>query len=295
MKYNYNGTEIELRDKLCQLWNEEPGTMQPQTNLYVRVTNTCNAHCQFCEYHGEQTEFDMNKFETTLKDLSERNIVGKIQITGGEPSTVANLYQIVEVIRQYFPDRFIGINSNGHDLLRLIEVENLVDNFAISRHHYRDSDNAQIFNCVTVPVSSQLKVFIDVVGSDKVHFSCNLIKHRIDTMEEVRNYLEWASSIGVEDVGFVTLMDINEFCEQNQIIFDNTGIDEATDFFKYKQYCKVDGCCRCANYMYHCKKSNRLIDIYGRFVTDSSGSTGLISFDGINLRDGFSGGVITIK
>ena len=293
MKYNYNGTEIELRDTLCKLWNEEPGTMVPQANLYVRVTNTCNAHCKFCEYHGKQTEFNIEKFEKALEDLRDRGIVGKIQITGGEPSTVANLYDIVNLIRAYFPDRFIGINSNGYDLLRLIEVKDLVDNFAISRHHYDENVNSQIFDCNTVPLDNKLRVFIDIVGKDKIHFSCNLIKNYIDNINEVKKYLDWVSSIGGNDVGFVTLMDINDFCKENQILFDNIGLENSYGIYKYREYTKCDNCCKCANYMYHCRETNQIVDIYGRFVINSSGSTGLISFDGQNLRAGFNGEIIS--
>lgn len=91
------------------------------------------------------------------------NILGRIQITGGEPTLAENLNEVVNCIRQYFPDRFIGINSNGYNLCKLIEVSN----------------------------EESLKEFISTVGEDKVHFSCNLIKGYIDSLSEIEKYITW--------------------------------------------------------------------------------------------------------
>lgn len=295
MKYNYNGIEIELRDKTCMLNNEEPGDMLPQTNLYIRVCNDCNADCNFCEYHGKFCDFDISRLDEALQDLQSRNIVGKIQITGGEPTLHPyRLITVVDIIRKYFPDRFIGINSNGFNLGVLIEIKDRIDNIAISRHHYDDDINREIFNSITIPDTNQLKGLIDKVGSDKIHFSCNLMKNYLGNLDEIKKYLEFCSSIGCNDIGFVTLMDVNKFAKSERVIFDNIGFENDPEFLKYKQFVKDKNACRCANYIYHCKNTNKLIDIYGRFVMCTENKDGLISFDGLNLRDGFNGSLISV-
>lgn len=293
MQYNFNGVTIELKDKVCQLWNHIPGDIKPQTNLYVRASNNCNANCNFCEYHGSCTAFNFQSFYKVLRELRDRDIIGKIQITGGEPSIDGTkLYKICDTLRNYFPNTFIGINSNGYSLDNLKRVNHLVDNFAISRHHYDDKVNEEIFGTDTVPNEKSLREFIESVGEEKVHFSCNLIKGYIDNLDDVKKYLNKVSSMGINDVGFVTLMDINEYCKERQIKFDDSGIDSTEEFLKYHQYRKLDGCCKCANYIFYCAETNRLIDIYGRFVMNQNGSTGLISFDGYNLKNGFGGQII---
>lgn len=35
MIYNFNGIEIELKDKVCQLWDYKAGSIEPQANLYT--------------------------------------------------------------------------------------------------------------------------------------------------------------------------------------------------------------------------------------------------------------------
>lgn len=295
MEYNFNGTVIYLKDKLCNNFEDAYSEMSPQANLYVRVGNACNANCKFCEYHGKNDEFDFNKFDLVLQELKSRGILGKIQLTGGEPSMYRDrLIKILSLVRKYFPDRFIGINSNGYDLLTLIEVKDFVDNFAISRHHYDDAINRVIFNTNNIPNSNQLKVFIDVVGSDKVHFSCNLMKSYISNTDEIKKYLEFCSSIGCRDVGFVTLMPINEFADNEQVVFEDTGLNEDLEVLRYKQYEKSDGCCRCANYLYLCKSTNKFIDIYSRYAVKHNKTEGIISFSEDTLRFGFNSEIIKI-
>lgn len=295
MQYDFNGVNINLKDKYCRLWDYNVVPAKPQANLYIRVTNTCNANCKFCIYHGDYKTIDIDKFEKALKELRDRDIINKIQITGGEPSIATELHQLICIVREYFSDNFIGINSNGTDLARLKSVNSMVDNFAISRHHYKDDINRKIFNTNQVPDSEQLKDFIQTVGKDKIHFSCTLMKDYIGNIEEIKKYLDYVSSIGCEDVGFVSLMDTNEYALEQRVTFYESGIEECKDFLKYKQYVKHGDCCRCANYLYFSTVTGKMIDIYGRFATDKDEATGMLSFDKDTLREGFNGKVIPIN
>jgi molybdenum cofactor biosynthesis enzyme MoaA len=295
MQYDYNGTIIELKDRVCQYWDTTPGEINPQVNLYIRATNICNAHCKFCEYHGDKKEFSIDRLNKVLDDLAKRGIIGKIQITGGEPSTLGDkLRDIARATRDRFENRFIGVNSNGYSLSTLESISGIVDNYAISRHHYNDAKNREIFGTTKVPNEYELEGFIAAVGTGKVHFSCNLMKNGIGTLDEIKKYLDWVSSIGCNDVGFVTLMNANQFCKDNQVIFDTCGIDDSIEFTEYARFVKSGNACRCSNYLYFCKTTCKMVDIYGRFVLDTKASTGLISFDGVNLRSGFSGDIINI-
>lgn len=296
MQYDFNGVQIDLKDKLCRLWDEDLVDIEPTANLYIRLTNQCNANCKFCAYHGDKTDLHLDKLESALKELRDRKIIYKIQITGGEPTLEPELlYEVCKLVRAHFPDAFIGINSNGSNLDVLKQVEKLVDNFAISRHHYDDNINREIFGTSMVADSSQLKQFIRSVGSYKVHLSCTLIKDYIGEDIEMKKYLEFCSSIGCEDVGFVSLMAVNDFSRQQRVDFNNTGIDDDPEFYKYRQFTKCDNCCKCANYIYFCHSTGRLIDIYGRYVMKHNKSQGMLSFDIDTLREGFAGVSIPIK
>lgn len=296
MQYNYNGTMIELKDNLCQLYDNPIIPIDPQTNLYIRVTNLCNANCKFCEYHGKKQPFNLERLDTALADLASREIIGKIQLTGGEPSIIGDqLVSIVETVRKHFPTEFIGINSNGYNIGLLESIANKVSNISISRHHYSDDMNWEIFGVDTVPDTIELRKFINSVGSAKVHLSCNLIAGYIDSYDSIKKYLDYVSSIGCMDVGFVTLMGINEYSKENQITFNSLHLESVADFLEYKRYTKQCNKCRCANYLYFSRQTGQIVDLYGRFVMDKDDTPGILSFDGENLRYGFGGPIISIN
>lgn len=295
--HDFNGTKLNLKDTLCSLWDEEPIKTYPQTNLYIRITNTCNARCKFCEYHGKEAKFSLSRLERALKQLKEHDIIYKIQITGGEPTLDKDrLSEVISLVRQYlYKDKhFIGINSNGYDLSAILDIKDTIDNIAISRHHYDDTINRDIFGTDKVPTTEELTQFIKDMTPEKVHFSCNLMRSYIGNIDEIKRYLDYCIKIGCIDVGFVTLMPINEVAKQQQILFDNCGIEEDDLFYKYRQFTKCGNCCRCANYLYTSPRLFGMIDLYGRFVSQPDNTTGLISFDGENLREGFNGSILNI-
>lgn len=55
----------------------------------------------------------------------------------------------------------------------------------------------------------------------KIHLTCNLIRGIVDSEKAVIAYLEKAKSLGVYDVGFVSLMKVNKFCEDNHVDFSD--------------------------------------------------------------------------
>ena len=293
MEYDFNGISINLKDQVCTLEGCIPGKIYPQANLYVRVENRCNANCKFCEYHGEYREFNLEYFKI-ISDLNKRGIVGKIQITGGEPTINNKLNDIVKIIREYFPDRFVGINTNGYNLGILEKLKDDVDNFAISRHHFDDNINQCIFGTNSIPSNLDIKDFIDKVGSDKVHITCNLMKDYINDEQAISEFLEKLTSVtGCNDFGLVTLMPINVYSKDQKVEFNKTGIDESNDYLRYRQYTKGD-CCRCANYMYYCNSCNAISKLYGRFVMKNKDTTGILVYDLDTLKSGFNGPVIHV-
>ena len=297
LEYDFNGTKLRLKTEMCRLWDNEVIDIYPQTNLYIRINNRCNANCRFCEYHGDKTEFSFERLELALNELSERGIIYKIQITGGETTLDRErLSTVVSLIRKYFDrnEYFVGINSNGYDLQAVLDVRESIQNIAISRHHYDDSVNSEIFGTLKVPTTQELKDFIAEMTPDMVHLSCNLMKDYIGSMDEIKKYLNYCIEIGCKDMGFVTLMPVNEFAQQQHVLFDECGIEEDPLFYKYKQFTKCGNCCKCANYLYTSPTQFGMIDLYGRFVSKPDNTTGLISFDGYNLREGFNGSIINI-
>lgn len=303
MQYKLGDTMIDLKDQTCIMSGPYiSGKLNPQINLYIRATNLCNCKCRFCEYHGENTVFNIEEFERVIKTLSIQGIIGKIQITGGEPTLCPDIYNIVRILRDNFPNHFIGINSNGTNIETLVSLSNKllngndgVSNIAISRHHYDDEINKEIFGNNNIPNKEELRKFIDTVGTEKIHISCNIQKNYIGSLTEMYKFLDMASSIGCTDVGFVGLMDVNEYSREEKLDFYDLLDDEtALEHMKTREFTERHGWCRCANYVYIANSTAQEISFYARQVLNLKESVNTLVFDGQKLRLGFSGPIINI-
>lgn len=297
MEFDFNGVKIYLKDQVCTQTGYIPGHINPQINLYIKPTNLCNSDCSFCEYHGKNKQFNWGEFVRALIKLSELGIVGKIQITGGEPTVSSNIIEIVKLTRLIFPDRFIGINSNFTYPDILLSLNQYLDNFALSRHHYDDAINRRIFGNKNMTSSPSIKQFIGEVGQEKVHLSCTMIQSGVGTLADMKKYLDFASSLGCSDVGFVGLMKINDYCKENfvePLDIAKQGIENG-DFLKYKEFNEKHGYCTCGNYEYFSDKTGKSVSFYIRHVLNPEKSVGSLVFDGQHLRSGFSGEIIPLK
>ena len=77
--------------------------MDPMVNIFVKVTNGCNAHCLFCSNAGEAhlgNSFNREKLIEIARELKRQGIrLNRISITGGEPSIVPDL--VKEVLEDF--------------------------------------------------------------------------------------------------------------------------------------------------------------------------------------------------
>lgn len=257
-------------------------------NLYIRIQNQCIASCEFCEYRGVEQPFDLFKLYYVLEQIQKKVRINKVSFTGGEPTfNVERLNATLQKIKQIDPRIFTVVNTNGYDWDNL--EDKFVDSIALSRHHYNDEINAQIFktNPIFLPTAEDIKAFKD---KKKIHLSCNLIKGHIDNGEEVAKYMDEAAKLGVTDVGFVTLMEVNDFCKANQVDFEFLTL-EPYGIFKNKEW-KDRDVCRCENYLYIPKDSDSIVKAYSRFYVNQGPAESRLVYDGEYLRDGFGGNII---
>jgi MoaA/NifB/PqqE/SkfB family radical SAM enzyme len=257
-----------------------------QVSLYVRIANRCNANCSFCEFHDNVSNFNFNfiKFKNILTELLNKGIViNKVSFTGGEPTLNYEVLQnAVRTVRNLSRWTFIVVNTNGSHLRNLQDLN--VDSISMSRHHYNNALNSAVFNA-RMPNSMDIASF---KHKHKIHLSCNLLKGCIDNGVEVRNYLEFAKSVGVHDVGFVSLMTVNSFCRDNFVDFK--GLIVENENLICNQYWNYDDKCRCQNYLYLPPAGTQPVKVYTRFaVKHTECAEGRLMFDGEYLRQGFNG------
>lgn len=295
MLINVFNKTITTKDYHCQknhcndLWHVK----DPYVNIYVKVTEQCQAKCEFCEFcTQEKTQFNLHKLYYILSELQKKVVINKISFTGGELSLdIKKFKTILSTTKEVSPKSFIVANTNGYDLHSLMMMDD-IDSVALSRHHYNEKENAKAFGKFVLDQFPLNYEFKDLPNKHKLHFSCNLIKGYIDSYEEMCKYLEWVASVGVYDVGFVTLMKINDYCKENHIDFRDIDLNNKENILHYQTW-NNKGSCECRNYMFNPKDSEGLVKIYARYNVDfTKGNESNLVFDGEYLRSGFGGEII---
>ena len=275
----------------------------PHINIQVQVTNKCNADCDFCIYHQDNLDdqFDIGKFIRGLEELHRHIDIPKITFTGGETSIeFDNIKECVKYINKHFIETLIKINTNGtriEDFLRLN-----IWQLSLSRHSVNDEDNCKIFKNFRLPSNSDILNIINILKlrnkERKLHLSCNLIRGHVDSYERMKEYINFYGDMGIRDIGFISLMPVNQYAKDNVIDFSELGIKQNDEllFGRHCEYIKNDGVCHCECQVYHILSSNgTIVEAYNRFARDHSNCDETNIVYNINKwRQGFSGRILNI-
>jgi molybdenum cofactor biosynthesis enzyme MoaA len=280
------GHNLNLKDKACSI-NGHQDTVDPYVNLYVRLTNVCNAKCPFCTFHGNDTnKFDRLMLCDVKKKKHDSGIrINKVSFTGGEPTTnMDDLSFCLREVKDLDPNIFTVLSTNGYAVKDLGSDRTLIDSIALSRHHYDDRINASLFGGVATDLP---------VLSDDVHITCNLIKGRIDSKEECHRFITEMGKKGFTDIGFVSLMGVNEFCRDSRVDFSDINLGDMPDTI---QSTKINNghSCKCANYLTSLDDGT-IVKSYSRYVYDTkscNATDNTLVFDLDELKVGFNGKVI---
>lgn len=287
----------KIRYKMCTCFNQDEESFEINENnisLYLVVTRRCNTCCKFCAFRSGNYELDMEVFKERFQELLKVASVPTIHFTGGEPTL--ELDKIKEVC-EFVKEKTNGlvttsINTNGTNLKELANFDAL-DNIALSRHHYDDAINQSIFGNTLVPTTKELLQFEDM---RKVHLSCNLIKGAVDNEKELHNFLEFSSYIKCNDVGIVSLMEVNDFCKEHYLDFSTLDLSKIENLSKVRCFCNKDEesgetTCRCENYLYLASNMN-LVSMYHRYAIKSGSISDYLVFEGNHIRQGFGGDIL---
>lgn len=283
---------IYFKQRCCvNKYGESSKIENNQIALYVVLTRKCNVNCKFCEYHSGESNIDVEKFEHTLKWLLSFCDITTVHFTGGEPTLeLDKLKQICKIIKQQDKSIATSVNTNGTNLKLLDNIEHL-DNIALSRHAIDDVENSDIFRSKLVPTAAEINEFND---KHKLHLSCNLIKGHIDNSDKIIQYLEFASQLGINDVGIVSLMNVNEYC--NTHFIDICNVKESDRLIKNRYFQNVSEttnkiCCKCENYLYRAQNL-MMISLYHRYAIRNNEVADYLVYENNILRQGFNGNII---
>ncbi|MDH6392202.1 molybdenum cofactor biosynthesis enzyme MoaA [Parabacteroides sp. PFB2-12] len=280
------GKPIAVKTHACHHDDCEGEPISPCVNLFVKVTNGCNAHCAFCSNANQPitTGFDIDKlFRVIDEALQKELVINRINITGGEPSCVPNRVEQIlsRMDERRYQDIHVHLNTNG----LLAQSQELMrhprwDSISVSLHHYDPKKLSEIYS---TRVSSQALCF-EGIDMMKVNASCNLIQGYIDSTGEAHRMMDFCLEKGFTRLGFVGLMPINEYSRSRFVSLDELKLNEISHcYFTESKNRGAD--CKCSNYMYN--KNLRVLDIYMRHYANPLYCDSSLMFDGQHLRQGF--------
>lgn len=200
-------------------------------NLYVELDRKCNTKCSFCR--NDCMEKCKYKFKNIMNNLNR--IVGGINnifIGGGEPTVnKKDLYNLLDIYRY---SRNIYTVSNGTATLDF--YKKLDSKIYISRHHFDDKINADIFGINKKKILSM----DDLSQLYDLTLTCTCINGSIDSVDKIIEYLQEAESYSIRNIVFSNLHDdasVNTFdSSYKNLNVKNDLFDEAINILKLQGF-----------------------------------------------------------
>ncbi|AKF07021.1 radical SAM protein [Sandaracinus amylolyticus] len=214
--------------RTIELWGQ-PRTIYANANLSIYSAQQCNARCAFCVEElrpaSRGTALDAQK---TIEHDDARWLDGlarvldalepldpSVSITGGEPSKDARLPRVLRLLAERGA-RKRTITTNGSGLFDVREGRTVLEwitstgvrHLNISRAHPDDARNAKLMGFSDAPTPRDLREIVASAraAGTRVRLSCVLVSGAIETLDHIVEYLDFARSLGVDNVVFRQLM-----------------------------------------------------------------------------------------
>lgn len=215
--------------------------------LYVNLTDICNGNCPFCINPGRKagiSPFDMGTFQDTLNRVREH--VYGISLTGGEPMLTPYLVDdAVGAIADVFRNgEEIDLVTNGFQFDNILKLKNQASIFSIhlSKHRLSDDANDAFFGFHTVSWNELNQILSRLDDPGAIVLNCVVMKGGIDSVSQVKAYLEKASATGVRNVSFIGMNRCNSFCEEHYLDPFDLKLDEDPQIHIWSRYADYDYC-----------------------------------------------------
>ena len=279
--------QIQLKSMSCAHGHSQPQPIPKAVNLFIKVTDFCNARCAFCSNgrcHENIVAFDHVKLWEVIEELRENDIIiNRINITGGEPSVASETVNqiLATASTEQYHKIHLHLNTNGllpasQDMMQHTRWNSI----SMSLHHYDRDKLSEIYG---VSISEKALEFMDI-DTERVNASCNLIRGFIDTPTEVENMMKFAISLRLPRLGFVALMKVNDYCKKHYVDFDEINFTNIPHLY-FTESRNRGADCKCSNYLYN--HNGRILEVYMRNYSNPNYCESSLMYDGRYLRQGF--------
>ena len=291
-------TELIVKDYLCSNNPNVEVKTNPSLRLYIKITDNCNANCMFCANKGSEDfgKLDLKKLEYVIRYLVSKNAIHSIGITGGEPMVNPDkLNDLINLIYSIDSKLEIGISTNGYNFREFKNFDrvNELESIHISRHHYKDDVNYEIFKTDTVASTEDIMFLQEFIDDKKIiNINTMVMKDYIDSLREIKRMLNYVGETGVYKNGFVSLMKCNDYSIEKFINFNDIFNNLDNDFFRGHHFYSKDYC-ECIDGIY-LTDNNKLVEYYARMVKECNCpyTNQLVYTSDNKLKSGFSGKIL---
>lgn len=232
---------------------DDPHDVLPRNLLLaIKVTSKCNGSCGFCferyattAYSDAPTDAFVDRIRNVLGELSHKNLIGTVSLTGGEPTLDVMRCRAVLNALSEWSQLTITINTNGNNIRRLSPElsDDQVKWINVSKHDLDDSDSTFLSWAALGAVAEKL--------GPKLRLQCVVQKCRVHDSEGVRRYLERACEAGISRVAFLEMATLPDyyaahgFCAENAVSLQPILEELCRDGYAVSQQHTSDYC-RCA-------------------------------------------------
>ncbi|MBR4178947.1 MAG: radical SAM protein [Bacilli bacterium] len=273
-KINIFENEVDVKDHLCSTnKNNCPSKCKVSLRLYIKVTDDCQCNCKFCanENLKDFGNLDLKKLDYVIRYLYENKILHGISITGGEPMINPDkLNDVINLIYNISSDIEVAISTNGLNFKLFKEFDNVnkLESIHLSRHHYNDIINSEIFRSKNVAKTEDIMLLQEYLADKRIiNINTLVMKGYIDSLKEIKNMLNYVGETGVYKNGFVSLMKCNEFAKERFINFNSIFNNLDENFFLAHHFYSKDYC-ECVDGVY-ITNNDKLVEFYARMVKES--------------------------
>jgi MoaA/NifB/PqqE/SkfB family radical SAM enzyme len=171
-------------------------------NLSIILPGNCNAKCDFCFW--ENVKVDSNYLTTVKQHLDKLpSQFNQLSLTGGEPTLSPMFVSILKLIDKSKYNKVI-LTTNGSNILKHVKnIENIVDHVNISRHHYTDSINNDVFKTNTIPDKNSLISIINELNKIGIDVTLSaVLSKKLSTKDDIVNYINFTKEVGAYAVFF---------------------------------------------------------------------------------------------
>lgn len=290
--------DLLVRDFVCSSSKDVLYPSDVSLRLYIKMTDCCNADCKFCA-NGTSKDFgeiDFKKLKFVIRYLLDKNILNGISITGGEAMVnPTKLNALINLIFDIDDGLEVCISTNGHNLRNFAYFDqvNKLESIHISRHHYDDVVNKEIFLSDKIADRDDILYLQERLDDKKIiNINTMVMRDYINSLPEIKKMLDFVGDIGIYKNGFVSLMKCNDYAREQFINF-NDIFNNLDDSFFMGHHFYARSYCECCDGLY-LTKNNKLVEFYARMVKECSPSyTNQLVYTSDNkVKDGFNGKVL---